>query len=127
MKRTVNAILACVILVITHFTGNACTTFCIKDSKHLVLARNFDFSAGGGLVIINKRNLKKFSYPIAPEKRFEWSGVTKAQVIGARSHHPGGVNATRCDASVDFYSDDIDEETWRALSSAAGGEVIKRN
>jgi penicillin V acylase-like amidase (Ntn superfamily) len=73
MKRIVYAILVCVILAITHFTGNACTTFCIKDSRHLVLGRNFDFSAGGGLVIINKRNLKKFAYPIAPEKRFEWT------------------------------------------------------
>ena len=67
------------------------------------------------------------SFSIPPEKRLEWSGPTKMQVFTARSHHPGGVNATRCDASVDFYSDDIDEEVWRALSSAAGGEVIKRN
>src|SRR5262249_21391429 len=32
---------------------------------------------------------------------------TKAQTIAARSHHPGGVNASRCDGSVTFYSDNI--------------------
>jgi prepilin-type N-terminal cleavage/methylation domain-containing protein len=52
-------------------------------------------------------------------------GGTKRQAIAARSHHPGGVQASRCDGSVSFYSDSIDEDVWRALTSAAGGEVIK--
>jgi prepilin-type N-terminal cleavage/methylation domain-containing protein/prepilin-type processing-associated H-X9-DG protein len=46
-----------------------------------------------------------------------------AQYFAARSHHPGGVNASRCDGSVGFYNDSIDEFVWRALSSAAGGET----
>jgi prepilin-type N-terminal cleavage/methylation domain-containing protein len=50
---------------------------------------------------------------------------TRAQWVTARSHHPGGVNASRCDGSADFYSDDIDEFLWRALTSAAGEETIK--
>jgi prepilin-type N-terminal cleavage/methylation domain-containing protein len=41
-----------------------------------------------------------------------------------RSHHVGGVNASRCDGSVKYYSDSIDPYTWNALSSAAGGEVV---
>ncbi|QEG37381.1 DUF1559 family PulG-like putative transporter [Bythopirellula goksoeyrii] len=48
---------------------------------------------------------------------------TKMQAMVARSHHPGGVNTSRCDGSVAFVSDDIDEFEWRALTSAAGGEV----
>ena len=48
---------------------------------------------------------------------------TRQQYFAARSHHPGGVNASRCDGSVNFYSDSIDEFVWRALSSAAGGET----
>jgi prepilin-type N-terminal cleavage/methylation domain-containing protein/prepilin-type processing-associated H-X9-DG protein len=48
---------------------------------------------------------------------------TKAQTIAARSHHPGGVNASRCDGSVSFYSENIDPLAWNALSSAAGGET----
>ena len=42
----------------------------------------------------------------------------------ARSHHQGGVNASRCDASVKFYSDSIDPYVWNCLSSAAGGETF---
>jgi prepilin-type N-terminal cleavage/methylation domain-containing protein/prepilin-type processing-associated H-X9-DG protein len=49
---------------------------------------------------------------------------TKQQYQVARSHHAGGVNAARCDGSVKFYSDGIDEFVWRALSSAAGDETV---
>jgi prepilin-type N-terminal cleavage/methylation domain-containing protein len=48
---------------------------------------------------------------------------TFKQYYSPRSHHPGGVNASRCDGSVDFYNDSIDEFTWRALCSAAGNDL----
>ena len=44
--------------------------------------------------------------------------------MGARSHHPGGVNAAICDGSVKFFKDTINVTTWQALSTRAGGEVI---
>jgi hypothetical protein len=47
------------------------------------------------------------------------------QTFTARSHHPGGVNASRCDGSADFISDSIDEFVWNALTSAAGNETFK--
>jgi prepilin-type N-terminal cleavage/methylation domain-containing protein len=40
--------------------------------------------------------------------------------ITARSKHRGGVNASRCDGSVTFYSDSISDQVWRALTSARG-------
>jgi prepilin-type N-terminal cleavage/methylation domain-containing protein/prepilin-type processing-associated H-X9-DG protein len=40
--------------------------------------------------------------------------------IHARSKHKGGVNASRCDGSVRFYSDTTSEVVWRALSTARG-------
>jgi hypothetical protein len=46
------------------------------------------------------------------------------QWFTARSKHPGGVNATRCDGSGDFVSNDINEFVWRAMSSAAGEETL---
>jgi prepilin-type N-terminal cleavage/methylation domain-containing protein/prepilin-type processing-associated H-X9-DG protein len=39
----------------------------------------------------------------------------------ARSRHKGGVNASRCDGSVAFYSDSISGPVWSALCSARGG------
>ncbi len=37
-----------------------------------------------------------------------------------RSYHVGGVNATHCDASGRFVSDDISWDVWQALSTANG-------
>jgi prepilin-type N-terminal cleavage/methylation domain-containing protein len=45
-------------------------------------------------------------------------------MFGARSHHHGGVHVALCDGSTKYISDDIDQRTWRALSSARGGETI---
>ena len=47
------------------------------------------------------------------------------QTFTARSHHPGGVNASRCDGSTDFVADSIDEFVWNAMTSAAGEETLK--
>ena len=48
------------------------------------------------------------------------AGHSYSQVITARSHHAGGVNASRCDGSVMFAADDTDVHVWRALASARG-------
>ena len=47
-----------------------------------------------------------------------------ADTYGARSRHPGGVNAAFCDGSVHFAKNTIAITTWRALSTTQGGEVI---
>ncbi len=44
--------------------------------------------------------------------------------IAARSLHPGGVNVCLCDGSVRFVSETIELDTWRALGSCNGGEVL---
>jgi prepilin-type N-terminal cleavage/methylation domain-containing protein len=48
-------------------------------------------------------------------------GGTYATNFSAKSKHPGGVNASRCDNSIEFYSNNIDADVWRALSSSQGG------
>src|SRR5262249_23125212 len=46
------------------------------------------------------------------------------EVLAARSRHPGGVNVLLCDGSGRFVSDSIDLDTWRALGTSQGSEVI---
>ena len=52
-----------------------------------------------------------------------WTPSALKAYAGARSYHTGGVNAALADGSVRFYADTIDQFTWRALSTRAGGEV----
>jgi prepilin-type N-terminal cleavage/methylation domain-containing protein/prepilin-type processing-associated H-X9-DG protein len=44
--------------------------------------------------------------------------------ITARSYHPGGVNALMADGGVRFVKSSIAGNTWRALGTISGGEVI---
>ena len=66
----------------------------------------------------------------------ETNAAMLAQVLAARSKHPGGVVATYCDGSVHFCSNDLNGATlatpsggtigvWSALSSAKGGEIFR--
>jgi prepilin-type N-terminal cleavage/methylation domain-containing protein len=43
-------------------------------------------------------------------------------VLAARSHHSGGVNASKCDGSAEFISDGVDLAVWRAQSTIAGDD-----
>jgi prepilin-type N-terminal cleavage/methylation domain-containing protein/prepilin-type processing-associated H-X9-DG protein len=49
---------------------------------------------------------------------------TSAYVFAARSRHPGGVNAAFCDGSGRFVTDRVAPDTWRALGTTTGGEVV---
>ena len=44
--------------------------------------------------------------------------------ITSRSFHPGGVNAQMMDGSVRFVKESINQATWRALGTRAGGEIV---
>lgn len=49
---------------------------------------------------------------------------TDPTMFAARSRHEGGVQVSLCDGSSRFVSENIDLNTYRALSTAQGGEVI---
>lgn len=48
-------------------------------------------------------------------------------VAPSASRHSGGVNVCLADSSVRFVADEIDPDTWSALSTRAGGEIITLN
>jgi len=52
-----------------------------------------------------------------------WTPSAKGAFAGARSKHPGGVNAAMCDGSVTYVSDEIDTAVWRGLGTRSGGEL----
>lgn len=51
-----------------------------------------------------------------------WGGA--AGIITATSNHPGGVNVALADGSVRFVKDTVNVQTWWAIGTRAGGEVI---
>jgi prepilin-type processing-associated H-X9-DG protein len=51
-----------------------------------------------------------------------WGGVGAA--ITATSNHPGGVNVCFSDGSVRFVKDSVNLQTWWALGTRNGGEVV---
>jgi prepilin-type N-terminal cleavage/methylation domain-containing protein/prepilin-type processing-associated H-X9-DG protein len=44
--------------------------------------------------------------------------------LGARSRHPGGVQAALCDGSVRFFSSSIEWLTWNRLGGAQDGQTL---
>lgn len=44
--------------------------------------------------------------------------------VTSRSYHPGGVNTTRCDGSVQFETSNISLPVWQSLSTRNGREVF---
>ncbi len=49
-------------------------------------------------------------------------GAGNQQMAAARSRHTGGVNASMCDASVRFFSNDVALVVWQAFGSMDGAE-----
>ena len=52
------------------------------------------------------------------------AGATADDLARPSSNHPGGVNVLLCDGSVKFIKDTINQRSWWALGTKAGGEVV---
>ena len=50
--------------------------------------------------------------------------IGDSEFVTANSNHPGGVNVLMGDGSVRFVKDSINQSTWWAMGTRAGGEVI---
>jgi prepilin-type N-terminal cleavage/methylation domain-containing protein/prepilin-type processing-associated H-X9-DG protein len=56
----------------------------------------------------------------------DWNNSWTSQyaAVTSRSYHSGGVNALFMDGSVRFVTNSIAQDTWRALGTRNGGEVV---
>jgi prepilin-type N-terminal cleavage/methylation domain-containing protein/prepilin-type processing-associated H-X9-DG protein len=52
------------------------------------------------------------------------AGHPTSTMIGPSSKHPGGVNLAFLDGSVRFVKDSVSQQTWWAIATQSGGEVI---
>ncbi|MDX2035325.1 MAG: DUF1559 domain-containing protein [Isosphaeraceae bacterium] len=68
-----------------------------------------------------------YVHTIAPNKKscaFSSIGSQVFNLVGANSMHPGGVNVLFLDGSVRFVKDTVNFNTWIAIGTIAGAEVI---
>jgi prepilin-type N-terminal cleavage/methylation domain-containing protein/prepilin-type processing-associated H-X9-DG protein len=69
-----------------------------------------------------------YSHTMTPNKKacFFSDAAASSYIcnIAASSNHSGGVNVGMLDGSVKFIKDSINQNTWWALATKAGGEVI---
>ena len=68
-------------------------------------------------------NTGHFKHPIEP-CNLAGPPLGGATYLAARSWHTGGVNASLADGSVQFVSDTVNLDAWRAAGSGNGGESI---
>lgn len=61
------------ILLLHSIQAFSCTTFVLKDSGKFVFGRNLDWFSDNGLVLVNKRGVKKTSLIFPPEKTTRWT------------------------------------------------------
>jgi prepilin-type N-terminal cleavage/methylation domain-containing protein/prepilin-type processing-associated H-X9-DG protein len=71
-----------------------------------------------------------YSHVMTPNKKAcyfagsKTAGHPTSTMVGASSSHPGGVNVALLDGSVRFIKDTVSQQTWWALATRAGGEVV---
>jgi len=80
---------------------------------------------GGGYSHLQPPN-KKACFLLTAGSASEGAAVNRTQV-GASSNHPGGVNVGFLDGSVKFIKSSINLQTWGALATTEGEEVIDAN
>jgi prepilin-type N-terminal cleavage/methylation domain-containing protein len=70
------------------------------------------------------RDILCVSIPEAPCVGKHSAYNDRLEILTARSHHPGGVQVLLGDGRVVFMTNAINLQTWQALGSPAGGEVV---
>ena len=79
---------------------------------------------GGCYSHVNPPNTKACAFSNFAQDYPATYDYASATMIGASSHHPGGVNVGMLDGSVKFIKDSVNLGTWGALATKAGGEVL---
>jgi len=96
------------------------------DLEDLVAGASFWRGIRGAAWIWGRASITTFSAYMPPNTPVPDMYAKATGFFSARSNHPGGVNVLFADGSVRFISDTIPLNVWRALSTRAGGEVIRK-
>jgi len=81
-----------------------------------------DCGQGGGYSHVRPPNGKACS-----DLQLDSPHASDHTLIGASSNHPGGVNVALMDGSVRFVKDGISRQTWIALGTSSGSEILDQS
>jgi prepilin-type processing-associated H-X9-DG protein len=104
------------------------TTAFTPNTPMLVSVSNQNVGTGtpvtlGGNQVPDVTGTFDVDYVSNSESKSLTTGCTFAAVT-SRSYHNGGVNVLLMDGSVHFVSNGILPQTWHALGTRAGGEIV---
>lgn len=111
------------------YLGNICTVTDAVDICGSLAAGPTD-SNGGATWLFGGWRQTWYNHVLTPNSRIPDCSAGDIIEGGgngaytARSYHPGGVNAAFASGSARFINEQIDQRTWRALSTRAGEEAI---
>lgn len=94
MKKTLVALLLALCGWAAAREAAACTTFCLKDKEALLFGKNYDWSIGHGLLVVNKRGVAKTSTITSQGRPASWTskyGSVTFNQYGRELPH-GGMN-----------------------------------
>lgn len=95
MKNIVHLLIKILFIsLLMYSTSYPCTTFILKNNKHLLMGHNFDWITGTGLLMVNPRGVSKASLVDSTETPVKWiseyGSITFNQV--GRDLPFGGIN-----------------------------------
>jgi prepilin-type N-terminal cleavage/methylation domain-containing protein/prepilin-type processing-associated H-X9-DG protein len=99
-------------------------------AKPTAAATNWSGRAPGQVWHIGYPNSTKYNHVMPPNTwccGYQGQGGGMQGMYGASSRHAGGINVGMLDGSVRFIKNSISNNTWWALGTAAGNEVIDAN
>ena len=74
--------------------------------------------------IVGKFDSTLFNAFLTPNSRFPNLYISNYGFVGARSRHPGVVEALFADGAIRTISDSVSKDVWRAAATIAGGETV---
>ena len=74
--------------------ASACTTFCLRDEGRIVFGKNYDWSVGDGLLVVNKRGVARKADANGDPKPASWTSKYGSVTFNqyGRDFPSGGIN-----------------------------------
>lgn len=94
MKTKLSAALLATAAITLSVPASACTTFCLRDGGRIVFGKNYDWSVGDGLLVVNKRGVSRKADANGDPKPATWTSKYGSVTFNqyGRDFPSGGIN-----------------------------------